>query len=202
MPDIQEIIEERIKKMLESEEFRQSPYKGKPYRFDGYLFENPKTRLANYLLRRSNMLPEHLRLRKEIVDSLQRLKTERKRIHAIIRQKKEQLDHFVKEHGIDDSVNKNFLQIMSDPIKRKSILKNLNDARQLAVISKTKNFLIFIHRMNRHIEHMVNETNRLITEYNHQIIRLQVQYPKEHRFEETYPLLRAEDLHIHISKTF
>ncbi len=63
---IQKIAEEKIRKAIAKGEFNDLPAHGQPYRFDGYLFEDPEKRIQRKLLKDHNFQPLPLALRKKI----------------------------------------------------------------------------------------------------------------------------------------
>ena len=63
---IEKIAEEKIREAIERGDFRSLSRKGKPYRFDGYLYENPILRIEHKILRDHNFLPMPLYLRKQV----------------------------------------------------------------------------------------------------------------------------------------
>jgi len=63
---IEKIAEEKILEAIKRGEFRSLILKGKPYRFDGYLYENPILRIEHKILRDHHFLPMPLHLKKKI----------------------------------------------------------------------------------------------------------------------------------------
>lgn len=65
---IEKIAEENIQEAIQKGEFNNLALKGQPYRFDGYLYENPGSRIQFKLLRDHNLLPRPLEIKKQIDD--------------------------------------------------------------------------------------------------------------------------------------
>ena len=63
---IDKLAEEKIQAAQEKGEFRHLALSGVPYRMDGYLFEDPRYRLENKILRDHNFLPLPLELKRRI----------------------------------------------------------------------------------------------------------------------------------------
>ncbi len=70
---IEKIAEEKIREAIERGDFRSLSLKGKPYRFDGYLYENPILRIEHKILRDHHFLPMPLYLRKQVDRQNERL---------------------------------------------------------------------------------------------------------------------------------
>ncbi len=63
---VDRIAEEKIQQAMAEGKFDHLSTKGQPYRMDGYLFEDPETRVVTKILRDNNYLPEVFYLRKKI----------------------------------------------------------------------------------------------------------------------------------------
>lgn len=63
---IEKIAEEKIEHALKTGELSSSVLKGKPYRFDGYLYADPEERIVNKILKDNGFLTPVLEYRKKI----------------------------------------------------------------------------------------------------------------------------------------
>ncbi|GAB4363802.1 MAG: hypothetical protein Kow0042_01980 [Calditrichia bacterium] len=63
---VEKIAEEKIQEAIQKGEFKSLLLKGKLYQMDGYLYEDPATRLENKILRDHNLLPIPLEFKKRI----------------------------------------------------------------------------------------------------------------------------------------
>jgi len=70
---IQKIAEEKIQEAIARGEFDNLPEHGKPYRMDGYLFEEPEKRIQRKLLKDHHFQPLPLTLRTKIERHLENL---------------------------------------------------------------------------------------------------------------------------------
>lgn len=70
---IQKIAEEKIQEAIARGEFNDLPERGKPYRLDGYLFEEPEKRIQRKLLKDHHFQPLPLTLRRKIDRHLEHL---------------------------------------------------------------------------------------------------------------------------------
>ncbi len=168
---IDKIAEDKIREAQERGEFRDLPLAGVPYRMDGYLFEDPRFRLENKILRDHNFLPLPLELKK-------RIETEREKARALIDSFRpvyqarlaELLNTLPLEPGYSADEYTEHLE------RHRRLLQ-----RTLPLILQTRpssrlRFQIFLlnravrQRANRLEEHC-NEMLRLISLYNQEILR-------------------------------
>ncbi len=79
MQIIQQIADEKIREAMAKGEFADLPGRGRPYRLDGYLFQDPEQRVARKLLKDHNFQPLPLTLRKKIEKQLETIEEEIRR---------------------------------------------------------------------------------------------------------------------------
>ncbi len=80
---VEKIAEEKIREAIEKGEFRELRLKGKPYRFDGYLYEDPERRIEMKILRDHDLLPLPLQLKKEIDGKLEALRADLRNFRSL-----------------------------------------------------------------------------------------------------------------------
>jgi len=192
---IEKLAEEKIQEAINEGQFNDLPSKGKPYRLDGYLFEDPGERIYHKILKNNGFIPLVLDYKKRIEELSQNISF--------------LLDQFRQQYGqrfarVMDVME---IDISYPPENYWKFLKQhhyfLDHHFTIWVLAKNNSVLkLFIHQFNSFVSRNKQRTleylekrNELILNYNEEVIKILMKKRDLMRIETTLALRGTDYWH-------
>jgi len=169
---IEKIVEEKLAQARADGQFDDSPLKGVPYRFDGYLYENPSERVFYKILHDHCFLPLPLELKRKIEQQLsaidELLHTTEHRYRRRFRQLIDLLNLELHYPPEDFSAHlKSHHRFLQNDLKIWLTLKS-NSRTRMAVQMFNKMQQTYFQRYQEMVIHLLE----LIDAYNEEVVKL------------------------------